>query len=96
MLRQCLDENPGIRGIMLGSHGLFTWGDTAYESYMNTLELLRYALNTSKTIMERKVLFSVDKNSVITKRRSARKGRDTGPDIAWLLLPNKNDRSLYR
>ena len=39
-LRQCLDENPGIRGIMLGSHGLFTWGDTAYESYMNTLEVI--------------------------------------------------------
>ncbi len=40
MLRQCLDENPGIRGIMLGSHGLFTWGDTAYESYINTLEII--------------------------------------------------------
>lgn len=40
MLRQCLDENPGIRGIMLGSHGLFTWGDTAFESYMNTLEVI--------------------------------------------------------
>lgn len=39
-LRQCLDENPGIRGIMLGSHGLFTWGDTAYESYINTLEII--------------------------------------------------------
>jgi rhamnulose-1-phosphate aldolase/alcohol dehydrogenase len=39
-LKQCLDENPGIRGIMLGSHGLFTWGDTAYESYVNTLEVI--------------------------------------------------------
>jgi rhamnulose-1-phosphate aldolase/alcohol dehydrogenase len=39
-LRQCLQENPGIRGIMLGSHGLFTWGDTAYESYINTLEVI--------------------------------------------------------
>ena len=39
-LKQCLDENPGIRGIILGSHGLFTWGDTAYESYMNTLEVI--------------------------------------------------------
>ena len=39
-LRQCLDENPGIKGIMLGSHGLFTWGDTAYESYINTLEVV--------------------------------------------------------
>lgn len=39
-LKQCLDESPGIRGIMLGSHGLFTWGDTAYESYVNTLEVV--------------------------------------------------------
>ena len=40
MLKECLDENPGIRGIMLGSHGLFTWGDTAYASYINTLEVI--------------------------------------------------------
>jgi rhamnulose-1-phosphate aldolase/alcohol dehydrogenase len=39
-LNECLSENPGIRGIMLGSHGLFTWGDTAYESYLNTLEVV--------------------------------------------------------
>ncbi|MEI6189541.1 MAG: bifunctional aldolase/short-chain dehydrogenase [Chitinophagia bacterium] len=39
-LKKCLEDNPGIRGIMLGSHGLFTWGDTAYESYMNTLEVI--------------------------------------------------------
>jgi rhamnulose-1-phosphate aldolase/alcohol dehydrogenase len=39
-LKQCLDENPGIRGIMLGSHGLFTWGDTAYECYVNTLDVI--------------------------------------------------------
>lgn len=39
-LKQCLDENPGIRGIMLGAHGLFTWGDTAYESYLNTLGVI--------------------------------------------------------
>ncbi len=39
-LKKCLDEHPGIRGIILGSHGLFTWGDTAYESYINTLEVI--------------------------------------------------------
>ena len=39
-LKQCLDENPGIVGIMLGSHGLFTWGDTSYECYMNSLEVI--------------------------------------------------------
>lgn len=39
-LKECLEENPGIKGIMLGSHGLFTWGNTAYESYLNTLEVI--------------------------------------------------------
>ncbi|MBC9912329.1 bifunctional aldolase/short-chain dehydrogenase [Chitinophaga varians] len=39
-LRKCLHDHPGIRGIILGSHGLFTWGDTAYECYLNTLEVI--------------------------------------------------------
>lgn len=42
-LEKCLKENPGIRGIVLGSHGLFTWGDTAYECYMNSLQVIETA-----------------------------------------------------
>ncbi|MEN9883295.1 MAG: hypothetical protein RLZZ420_512 [Bacteroidota bacterium] len=39
-LKACLEANPGIRGIMLGSHGLFTWGNTAYDCYINSLEVI--------------------------------------------------------
>src|SRR5690606_38146608 len=39
-VRECLEQNPGIRGIMLDSHGVFTWGDTAYESYVNSLDVI--------------------------------------------------------
>ncbi|ALJ03744.1 short-chain dehydrogenase [Pseudalgibacter alginicilyticus] len=42
-LEKCLNENPGIRGIVLGSHGLFTWGNTSYECYMNSLEVIEMA-----------------------------------------------------
>jgi rhamnulose-1-phosphate aldolase/alcohol dehydrogenase len=42
-LEKCLEENPGIRGIVLGSHGLFTWGETSYECYMNSLEVIEMA-----------------------------------------------------
>ena len=42
-LEKCLEDNPGIRGIVLGSHGLFTWGDTSYECYMNSLEVIEMA-----------------------------------------------------
>lgn len=39
-LDQALKENPGIRGIMLGGHGLFTWGETSYDCYINSLEVI--------------------------------------------------------
>lgn len=42
-LEQCLADNPGIRGIVLGGHGLFTWGDTSYECYINSLEVIEEA-----------------------------------------------------
>lgn len=42
-LKAALDQNPGIRGIMLGGHGLFTWGDTAYTCYINSLEVIETA-----------------------------------------------------
>ncbi len=42
-LEKALAENPGITGIVLGGHGLFTWGDTSYESYINTLNTIEKA-----------------------------------------------------
>ena len=43
-LRTCLNEATAkgiaLKGIMLSSHGLFTWGDTSYTSYINTLEVI--------------------------------------------------------
>lgn len=42
-LERCVNENPGIRGIVLGGHGLFTWGETSYECYINSLEVIEQA-----------------------------------------------------
>ncbi|MFT7420952.1 MAG: rhamnose utilization protein RhaD (predicted bifunctional aldolase and dehydrogenase), partial [Arcticibacterium sp.] len=50
-LEQCLADNPGIRGIVLGSHGLFTWGDTSLECYINSLEVIE----TASAYIEKKV-----------------------------------------
>ena len=67
-LKQCLDENPGIRGIMLGSHGLFTWGDTAYESYINTLEVVeRCASYIEDNINKNKIVFGGEKIDSLPK-----------------------------
>lgn len=42
-LENTIKENPNLRGVILGGHGLFTWGDTSYESYINTLEVIEMA-----------------------------------------------------
>lgn len=39
----CL-ENPNARGLVLESHGLFTWGDTAKECYETTVEIINKAI----------------------------------------------------
>jgi len=62
-LKACLDDNPGIRGIMLGSHGLFTWGDTAYESYVNTLEVIEQCSAYIEEKMKGKKVFGGERIS---------------------------------
>jgi rhamnulose-1-phosphate aldolase/alcohol dehydrogenase len=39
-LERAWQENPDIDGIVLGSHGLFTWGETSRSSYLNTLRVI--------------------------------------------------------
>src|SRR4249920_1867223 len=67
-LKECLDENPGIRGIMLGSHGLFTWGDTAYESYLNTLEVIETCAEYIENASKRKKTFGGAKITSLNKQ----------------------------
>ncbi|HEX4022372.1 MAG TPA: bifunctional rhamnulose-1-phosphate aldolase/short-chain dehydrogenase [Acidobacteriaceae bacterium] len=40
MLRRAVKEEPGVNGVVLGGHGLFTWGDTQRECYRNTLKII--------------------------------------------------------
>jgi rhamnose utilization protein RhaD (predicted bifunctional aldolase and dehydrogenase)/NAD(P)-dependent dehydrogenase (short-subunit alcohol dehydrogenase family) len=40
MLRKAVKDNPGCDGIVLGGHGLFTWGQTQRECYINTLTII--------------------------------------------------------
>lgn len=44
-LSQFCQQNPEARGVILGSHGLFTWADTAQECYELTLEIINKAIS---------------------------------------------------
>jgi rhamnulose-1-phosphate aldolase/alcohol dehydrogenase len=48
-LEAAVAAQPNLRGIILGGHGLFTWGDTSYASYVNTLE----AIETASLFLEK-------------------------------------------
>ncbi|MEP6682784.1 MAG: bifunctional aldolase/short-chain dehydrogenase [Parafilimonas sp.] len=79
-MKKCLEENPGIRGIMLGSHGLFTWGDTAYESYINSLEVIeRCAEYLQENYGKKRAVFGGQKIQSLSKEERLKK--------AVLLMP---------
>ncbi len=40
MLKRAVQANPGCDGIVLGGHGLFTWGETQQDCYENTLAII--------------------------------------------------------
>lgn len=40
MLRKAVASNPGCDGVVLGGHGLFTWGNTQRECYLNTITII--------------------------------------------------------
>ncbi len=40
MLRRAVDAAPGCDGIVLGGHGLFTWGETQQGCYVNSVKTI--------------------------------------------------------
>lgn len=84
-LKKCLDDNPGIRGIMLGSHGLFTWGDTAYESYINTLEVIEQcAAYLEKNYGKKSPVFGGEKTKSLSKEERLLKAAQLAPTLRGL------------
>jgi rhamnose utilization protein RhaD (predicted bifunctional aldolase and dehydrogenase)/NAD(P)-dependent dehydrogenase (short-subunit alcohol dehydrogenase family) len=40
MLSRAVQQSPGCDGVILGGHGLFTWGDTQRSCYENTISII--------------------------------------------------------
>ena len=52
-MAQYIAGNPDYRGIVLGGHGLFTWGDTSYNCYLNSLEVIETASHYIQSHIEK-------------------------------------------
>ncbi|MFC4722248.1 bifunctional aldolase/short-chain dehydrogenase [Geojedonia litorea] len=89
-LEKCLADNPGIRGIVLGSHGLFTWGDTSYECYINSLEVIEMASKyIAKKIKERGSIFGGQKVESLPKEKRLEKATQLMPLLRGLCSSEK-------
>lgn len=51
------EENPNAKGLILESHGLFTWGDTPKECYETTIGIINQAIEWFEKETEGKTIF---------------------------------------
>ena len=40
LIEKAVRDNPGVEGLILGGHGLFTWGTTQRECYLNSVRTI--------------------------------------------------------
>jgi rhamnulose-1-phosphate aldolase/alcohol dehydrogenase len=83
-LKKCLDENPGIRGIMLGSHGLFTWGETSHQCYVNSLEVIEQCASYIETHVRAKPVFGGPKVEPLGKEKRNEQAAAIAPFLRGL------------
>lgn len=50
-------ENPDAKGVVLESHGLFTWGDTPKECYETTISVINQAIDWFERKSDGKAIF---------------------------------------
>src|SRR6266852_266713 len=71
LIEKAVRDNPGTDGLILGSHGLFTWGQTQYECYLSSIRTID---QMGEFILEHQArkgaLFGGVEHSPLTDRRN--------------------------
>lgn len=84
-LDKALKDNPGIRGIMLGGHGLFTWGDTSFECYINSLEVIDKASEfLQENYGKKRPVFGGNKVTALPKEKRQQQAAALAPVLRGL------------
>jgi len=97
MLRRAVQESPNCDGVVLGGHGLFTWGNTQQECYENTISIIDQLGQFVVDHVDKKgaALFGGPRHQALDNRRDLAldifpflRGRVSG---AWRLIGNFSD-----
>ena len=79
MLRRAVPESPNCDGVVLGGHGLFTWGNTQQECYENTISIIDQ--------LGQFVVDHVDKKGASLFGGAKYQARDNRRDLALDIFP---------
>lgn len=80
-LSKYCEDNPDARGVILGSHGLFTWADTAEDCYAVTLEIINQAISWFDKKTSGKTAFGKTRYPVLTAERRREVAQQLMPEI---------------
>lgn len=79
MLKHAVEREPGCDGVILGGHGLFTWGNTQRGCYVNTISVI----DQMTDFIEKQI--ATKGESIFGGQRS--QSLDSREDIAIEILP---------
>ena len=78
-------KNPDARGVVLGSHGLFTWADSAEECYVLTIEIINKAIAWLDTKTADKAAFGGERHTALTSEQRRNVAQQLMPEIRGLI-----------
>ena len=84
-LSKYCEDNPHARGVILGSHGLFTWADTAEDCYAVTLEIINQSITWLEKKTASKTAFGKACHPVLTIERRREVAQQLMPEIRGLI-----------
>ena len=79
------EKNPDARGVILGSHGLFTWADSAEQCYAVTLEIINRAIAWLDEKTAGKDIFGGAKYTALMDTRRSQIAQQLMPEIRGLI-----------
>lgn len=84
-LQKFVADNPEAKGVVLESHGLFTWGETAQECYATTIETINAAIAWFAKQSKGKKAFGGARHKALGPDERAAIAADLMPEIRRLI-----------
>lgn len=88
ILRDYVQKNNGIRGIILQNHGLICWGDSAKSCYENTISLISDAADYLNSKNRSKLVFGGSNQTSVSNEEALGKSKKLIPILRAIMGQN--------